>query len=211
MNRLVNRAQLAQRAELVRQQYNMELLRHDTERQRTINLLIWFSLIVVMVLLLCIGYISRRKALMRQRMLEMDQDRMDSELHRRRLENELLRLRQSQMEQQLHQTVSDNVELSARLALQEEGTDGVTSLTVMENNLAVRHPHFAQQARRLYPRLTDNDVRLLGLMKLGYDSREIASALNISVQSLATTRYRLRKKLALPEGEDLKDVIERLG
>jgi hypothetical protein len=62
----------------------------------------------------------------------------------------------------------------------------------------------------LFPDLSKNEIRLCSLIRLKMDSRSIATLQNITVSSLNTSRYRLRKKLNLSEGEDLDDFIHNI-
>ena len=59
------------------------------------------------------------------------------------------------------------------------------------------HPSFLQKLRGNYDDLTDAGERLLVLTKLKLNTREIASMLGVSVESVHKSRYRLRKKLGI--------------
>lgn len=66
---------------------------------------------------------------------------------------------------------------------------------------------FMDKMKRLHPNLTSNDQRLCVFLRLNMSSKEIAPLLNISVKSVETKRYRLRKRLNLPHEENLVDYI----
>jgi DNA-binding CsgD family transcriptional regulator len=55
--------------------------------------------------------------------------------------------------------------------------------------------------------LTPSELRLASLMRLNLNSKDIASTLNISPDSLRISRHRLKKKLALEKGESLQQFI----
>lgn len=61
-----------------------------------------------------------------------------------------------------------------------------------------------------YPNLTQADQKICALIKLNFSSKEMARLLGISVQSVHTTRYRLRKKMELPRSTNLEDFIASL-
>lgn len=61
------------------------------------------------------------------------------------------------------------------------------------------HPNFFTRLQQNFPELTDNDLRLSALLRLGFDSTELALILNITPNSVRTARMRLRKKLGLTE------------
>ncbi|RKE95363.1 helix-turn-helix transcriptional regulator [Ichthyenterobacterium magnum] len=61
-----------------------------------------------------------------------------------------------------------------------------------------------------YPNLTKTEIRLCSLIRLKIDSHAIANLQNITLASLNTSRYRLRKKLNLSEGDNLDEFIQFL-
>ncbi|MBJ7882490.1 tetratricopeptide repeat protein [Gelidibacter salicanalis] len=61
-----------------------------------------------------------------------------------------------------------------------------------------------------YPNLSKNEIRLCSLIRLKIESRSIATLQNITMASLNTSRYRLRKKLDLSENVNLDTFIQNL-
>ncbi|MBU2929333.1 tetratricopeptide repeat protein [Winogradskyella psychrotolerans] len=61
-----------------------------------------------------------------------------------------------------------------------------------------------------YPNLSKNEIRLCSLIRLKIESRSIATLQNITLASLNTSRYRLRKKLNLSEDTDLDSFIQNI-
>lgn len=78
------------------------------------------------------------------------------------------------------------------------------------NKLDVLNADFYEKLNQNFPDLTSNELRLCSLIRLKIDSHEIATLQNITVSSLNTARYRLRKKLNLSETTDLNDFIQSL-
>ncbi|WP_207434179.1 tetratricopeptide repeat protein [Sabulibacter ruber] len=72
------------------------------------------------------------------------------------------------------------------------------------------HESFFQNLKQRCPDLTAADLRLVALLKMNLTSTEISTLLNISLDSLRVSRYRLRKKLNLPQGENLVAFIQGL-
>lgn len=68
---------------------------------------------------------------------------------------------------------------------------------------------FYKNLRSKYPKLTIGDRKLCALIKLNFTSKEIARLMGISVESVHTTRYRLRKKLKIEKGVDLTDFMSQ--
>ncbi len=69
---------------------------------------------------------------------------------------------------------------------------------------------FYSQLKTLYPNLTKTELRLCSLIRLKLEPKQIANLQNISLPSLHTARYRLRKKMNLSESVNLDKVIQEL-
>lgn len=72
------------------------------------------------------------------------------------------------------------------------------------------HEHFFDSLKKHCDTLTASDFRLAALLKMNLSSADIATMLGISRDSLRISRYRLRKKLNLEEGENLSTFVQRL-
>ena len=58
-----------------------------------------------------------------------------------------------------------------------------------------------------FPNLSQGDQKICALIKLNFSSKEMSRLLGISVESVHTTRYRLRRKLNLERKDNLEDFI----
>lgn len=72
------------------------------------------------------------------------------------------------------------------------------------------HKDFNSKVMRNYPEVSNNDLRLMSLLKMNLSSKEIANILNISVEGVKKARYRLRKKLNLNTEESLQELVIEL-
>ncbi|RKR14563.1 hypothetical protein CLV91_0640 [Maribacter vaceletii] len=63
--------------------------------------------------------------------------------------------------------------------------------------------NFYKNIQNKYPTLSQTDLKLCALLKLGFSSKEMSSLLGITIESAHTSRYRLRKKLNLKKGTNL--------
>jgi DNA-binding CsgD family transcriptional regulator len=61
-----------------------------------------------------------------------------------------------------------------------------------------------------YPDLNSNDLRLCALLKLNLDTKEIATIMDISPESVKVARSRLRKKLQLETSDNLSSFITQV-
>jgi len=65
------------------------------------------------------------------------------------------------------------------------------------------HAGFNQRLTSRFPDLSGNDLKMCSLIKLNLGTKEIASILGISAESVKMARYRLRKKLQLEPEQQL--------
>lgn len=65
------------------------------------------------------------------------------------------------------------------------------------------HDDFLVAIKREYPTLTSNEIKLCAYLRLNISSKEMAHIMNITVKSVELSRYRLRKKLQLPQEANL--------
>jgi len=69
------------------------------------------------------------------------------------------------------------------------------------------HKDFFYKLKKANPELSVGELRLCALIRLNLNLKEAATLLNISPDSVKTARHRLRKKLNLPEDNNLLDYL----
>ncbi|ANW95065.1 hypothetical protein AXE80_01585 [Wenyingzhuangia fucanilytica] len=69
---------------------------------------------------------------------------------------------------------------------------------------------FYKNLKEKYPNLGQTDQKICALIKLNFSSKEMSSLLGISVESVHTSRYRLRKKLGLDRNDSLSSFINSI-
>ncbi len=69
------------------------------------------------------------------------------------------------------------------------------------------HDEFFKRLMLRFTDLTPGDMRLAAYLKMNLASKEIAPLLNISTRGVENKRYRLRKKLGLPEDVNLTEFL----
>jgi tetratricopeptide (TPR) repeat protein len=72
------------------------------------------------------------------------------------------------------------------------------------------HQQFFDNLKNYSNDLTAADMRLIALLRINLESADIATLLGISTDSLRVSRYRLRKKLNIPQGDNLSTFIQTL-
>ena len=70
---------------------------------------------------------------------------------------------------------------------------------------------FIQQVESTHPNLSPTDHRLCCFIKMRLRNKEIASILNVTVNGVEQSKYRLKKKIGLDRKEDLNLYIQSFG
>lgn len=73
------------------------------------------------------------------------------------------------------------------------------------------HVNFLKDLRDQFPQLSANDYKLCAYLRMNLSTKEIAPLMNISVRGVEGSRYRLRRKLNLPNDANLTEFILRLA
>ncbi|MEO7211617.1 tetratricopeptide repeat protein [Mucilaginibacter sp.] len=72
------------------------------------------------------------------------------------------------------------------------------------------HPAFFYRLRNKYPHLTGTDTRLMALIKLNLNNREMAGMLGITTDGIKKAKQRLRKKMDLEAGTEMEDIVTKI-
>ena len=110
-----------------------------------------------------------------------------------------------------------NSNLKERTKLLDELSEHIENKVTIDNNtkdfferLEKLSDSFFSKLSEDHPNLSKTEIRLCSLIRLKMDSRSIATLQNITLASLNTSRYRLRKKLELSEDDDLDLFIQNI-
>ncbi|MEM7382231.1 MAG: helix-turn-helix transcriptional regulator, partial [Bacteroidota bacterium] len=210
-----------ERQEKLIQQQRLEQLEQEDE----ILLLQRIILIGTIIFILLIGLIYL-KQLRAKHKAEKLLIRRNKELEIQKA-NELLELKNKELAASALQIVEkDEFLKELKTKLRAEGGDLKTSevnkilrsISISNNNnweefklrfTAVNEKFYNELTSR-YPNLSQSDQRICALIKLNFSSKDMARLLGISVESVHTTRYRLRKKIGLERSANLEEFIAAL-
>ena len=65
------------------------------------------------------------------------------------------------------------------------------------------HNNFDQKLIRVYPDITENELRLAYFVRMKLSTRKIAAMLHVQPESVRKSRYRLKQKLDLGKEDNL--------
>lgn len=70
---------------------------------------------------------------------------------------------------------------------------------------------FFNKLKQINANLSQNELKMCALTKLGFNLKETSSLLNVSTNTIKNARYRLKLKLEIGKDDSLKEFIEKLG
>lgn len=194
----------------------------------------WYSRLLFMLVVMAAGagvlYWHRMRLERRHRRLMLERER---QLHQQRIQERNEQLQEDVLKKakdlanSTMQLIRKNellLEIKQRLSdLKRESKDGrhVQQLgrlieleissendwAVFEENFNSVHEAFLRKMRLSFPELTPGDLRLAAYLKMNLSSKEIAPLLGISLRGVENKRYRLRKKMGLPNDENLVEFL----
>ncbi len=109
---------------------------------------------------------------------------------------------------QLETTLKDNsLNAKEKVKLMEE-TLASTNISIgsremFEHHFEQAHSEFFRRLYAAYPSLSPVEVRMCAFLVMNLSNKEIAAIVNKSVRSVESTRYRISKKLEIPDGESI--------
>jgi len=78
----------------------------------------------------------------------------------------------------------------------------------LKNHFNAVHSGFFERIHIEFPSLSQSELKHCSLIKLHLSTKEISKILYINPKSVQASRYRIKKKLKLPENTDLKDFLK---
>ena len=74
----------------------------------------------------------------------------------------------------------------------------------------VLHIGYLEYLTRTYSELSTSDLKLCTFLRMNLNTKEIAEIMGLSVRSVESRRYRLRKKINLSKDQDLVSFLIKL-
>ncbi|WP_303316261.1 hypothetical protein Q4Q34_12245 [Flavivirga abyssicola] len=196
------------------------------EQEEKIYFLQRIILFVIIVFLVLFGYLFVRyirnkhkiekKILKEKQKLKLQKQNEILELKNKELTESALRLIEkdefiSSIKKELSHQAEGLVDVNAikRLLRSVQGTPD-SNWKEFEARFTSINQKFYKKLKKLYPNLSATDQKICALVKLNFPSKGMAKLLGISVESVHTSRYRLRKKLGLQRNQNLEEVINKI-
>lgn len=111
----------------------------------------------------------------------------------------------------LPHTNKDGEEKIARLISEIKTRTLTINWTEFDYLFAQVHQSFYTTLNQRFPDISQADRKLCGLMKLNLSTKEVASVLNVSLETIKKTKFRLKKKFILQAGDSLTRFIQEIN
>lgn len=187
----------------------------EINKQSKILLLLMVIIGFVLVLSFSIFMYNRQRLKIRKLALthQMEKEKNDTVLEVKSKELTTYTLQMIEKEEaikELLEIVKKEVPSSFN-ALRNKHTNGSKNLWNDFNMRFIKiNGTFYETLKRKHPNLSLTEQKHCALIRLNLDSTEMAQILNISLQSIHTSRYRIRKKIGLTHEESLSNYIAKL-
>ncbi|MDX1447062.1 tetratricopeptide repeat protein [Lishizhenia sp.] len=200
--------------ELIKKENEIALLAANAKSeqlQKRINLVIIIALIIFIALVIQVAYLilqrKKKELILKDQELELKKQKLTSLSLRINQKNQVLKEFEatvSKQEEKISPIVNDaKIALKNSLRIDEDWKE----FELYFNDL---NSGFYDKLKSSYPDLTNNELKICSLSKLRFTLKEIAQTLFLSVDSVKSARYRIRKKLKMEKGEDLSDFLNQL-
>ncbi|WP_111706204.1 tetratricopeptide repeat protein [Lutibacter citreus] len=203
------------------QEQKLKQFEHEEKVAFLEKLLLW-GIVIFLILFGIISFRSLRtkhrvekKLLRKERELEKQKDKEVIELKNKELATSVLKLIEKDV---LLEQIKDKLSKNNVSEIHDISKKIINSISNRKNEnwnefqarFVSINKSFYKKLESDFPNLTMNDQKLCALIKLNFSSKDIAQLLNMSIESVHTTRSRLRKKLNITREVNLKQFISNI-
>lgn len=180
--------------------------------------IILISIIVILILGIAAAYFLSRKVYLDKQMIIVNQNEKiaKSELEHKKRELAAISTNIVQENEQVSNILKDLKYYSSLLKSEKDRNSFSPLIKSVQRILSEKrkedlysdqfnaaYPGYLEYLTRTYLELTTSDLKLCTFLRMNLNTKEIAEIMGLSVRSIESRRYRLRKKLNLSKEEDL--------
>ncbi len=112
--------------------------------------------------------------------------------------------------QRLHKKTGGNHDVQRAIQLVNEIEKNNSNWEQFAAHFDEINDDFIKNLKTKFPNLTSTDLKVCTYLQLKLATKEIAQLMNISARGVEISRYRLRKKLQVPQGQTLNDFLNEI-
>ena len=195
------------------------LKKREIEEEKAKNSrIILISIIIILILAFATAYFISRKVYLDKQMIIVNQKEKiaKSELEHKKRELAAISTNIVQENEQISNILKD-LKYYSSLLKSDKDRNSFTPLIKSINRILsekrkedlysdqfnAAYPGYLEYLTRTFPNLTTADLKLCTFLRMNLNTKEIAEIMGLSVRSVESRRYRLRKKLYLSKDDDL--------
>ena len=196
--------------------------REIEEEKSSKFIILLFSIIAILILAFIVAYLISRKIYMDKQMVIANQKERiaKSDLEHKKRELAAVSTNIVQENEQMTSILKD-IKYYVSLIKSEKDKNIFSPLLNKLNRLlndkrkddnysdqfSAAYPGYLEYLTRTYPELTTADLKLCTFLRMNLNTKETADIMGLSVRSVESRRYRLRKKLGLSKKDDLVNYL----
>jgi tetratricopeptide (TPR) repeat protein len=178
-------------------------------------------LLIVVLILTVYGFVQKRKKGKLQRaLLETEKEQLENDLQyksRQLTSQALMMMQKNKLLNEILQVLSgikeipdeSKQELNHLKRQLKKGIHSEEDWGLFKHYFEEVNPDFFPNILGINNKITPAELKLAALIKLKFNIKETASLLNISPDSVKSTRYVLRRKLGLQKGDSIYDFLNQ--
>ncbi|MGE8300151.1 tetratricopeptide repeat protein [Sphingobacterium paramultivorum] len=198
------------------EKYNRTIQATEEKRIRTKRMYQFIGIVLILIFAIVVLLVNKSKIKMKMRNTLLERDQLALAYEKQLLDQELVILRNSLTE--FTDTIRQNDVVIQQLRqevikISESDPAHMTQVTDNLNALLQYHimtderwqkfkhvfnkvyPAYLTQMRQTYPKVTENDLKILALLKLDLSNSSMSELLCVSVEAVRKAKQRLKKKL----------------
>ncbi|MCL7764014.1 tetratricopeptide repeat protein [Polaribacter sp. Z014] len=178
--------------------------------KKVFRILIIFGFVIIGVIALYLFYYQRNRIKKLSLISSLDKEKNKAVLRIKSKELTAHALQMIEKEEALHDLLQivKKSDLASFKSLEHKYAKGSDkSWEEFNKRFTEVNVNFYESLCKIHPDLSATELKHCALIKLNFNSHEMSKVLNISVQSVHTSRYRIRKKIGLNKSESLQTYI----
>lgn len=202
------------------EKYNRTIQATEEKRIRTKRMYQFIGIVLMLIFAIVVLLVNKSKIKIKMRNTLLEKDQLALAYEKQLLDQELMILRNSLTE--FTNTIRQNDVVIQQLRqevvkISESDPAYLTQVTDNLNALLQQHimtderwqkfkhvfnkvyPAYLTQMRQTYPKITENDLKILALLKLDLSNASMSELLCVSVEAVRKAKQRLKKKLEQTE------------
>ena len=113
--------------------------------------------------------------------------------------------------QKLYKKTGNNHDIKKTLLLLKDVEQNNLNWEQFASHFNEVNNDFLEKLKAQHPSVSNTDIKVCTYLKLNLSTKEIAQLMNISVRGVEISRYRLRKKLKISNGQTLNDFLSKIS